>query len=140
MHNADIYEEFKIKAITYQLISDMPQFCGGNPYFFSENLYQYVDPLSFIYSSMLYSENVHAIHIAMQFTKKKSRYWVIKIDSQQQITKIGALGLLHVARQSRIRPTPLIHGRRNLPFFGNLVKNASCVDDKKLFCFATHNS
>ena len=23
-----------------------------------------------------------------------------------------------------------LHGRRNVPFFGNLAKNASCVDDK----------
>ena len=74
------------------LLTDTPQFCGANPYFFSENLYQSV---SFIYASM-YSENVHAIHIAMQFTKK-SRHCVIKIDSQQQRTKIGAL--LQVARQ-----------------------------------------
>ena len=46
--------------------SDTPQFRGGNPYFFSENPYQSV---SFIYASM-YRENVHAIHIAMQFAKK----------------------------------------------------------------------
>ena len=45
--------------------SDTPQFCGGNPYFFSENPYQSV---SFIDASM-YRENVHAIHIAMQFAK-----------------------------------------------------------------------
>ena len=73
--------------------SDTPQFRGGNPYFFSENPYQSV---SFIDASM-YRENVHAIHIAMQFAKK-SRHCVIKIDSQQQRTKIGAL--FHVARQS----------------------------------------
>ena len=48
------------------LTSDTPQFRGGNPYFFNENLYQSV---SFIYASM-YSENGHAIHIAMQFTQK----------------------------------------------------------------------
>ena len=47
--------------------TDTPQFRGGNPYFFSENLSQSV---SFIYASM-YSENVHAIHIAMQFTKNR---------------------------------------------------------------------
>ena len=46
--------------------TDTPQFRGGNPYFFSENPYQSV---SFIYASM-YRENVHAIHIAMQFAKK----------------------------------------------------------------------
>ena len=89
-------------------IADTPQFRGGNPYFFSENPYQSV---SFIYVSMtLYRENVHAIHIAMQFAKK-SRHCVIKIDSQQQRTKIGAS--FHVARQSdcisvMIRPAPLI--------------------------------
>ena len=52
--------------IYVKLLSDTPQFRGGNPYFFSGNLYQSV---SFIYASM-YSENVHAIQIAMQFTKK----------------------------------------------------------------------
>ena len=41
----------------------------------------------------MYRENVHAIHIAMQ-SAKKSRHCVLKIDNQQQITKIG------VARQS----------------------------------------
>ena len=46
--------------------SDTPQFRGRNPYFFSENLYQSV---SFIYAST-YRENVHAIHITMQFAKK----------------------------------------------------------------------
>ena len=70
-----------------------PQFRGGNPYFFNENPYQSV---SFIYA-LVYRETIHAIHIAMQFAKK-SRHCVIKVDSQQQITKIGAL--LHVARQS----------------------------------------
>ena len=73
--------------------ADTPQVRGGNPYFFSENPYQ---PVSFIYASM-YRENVHEIHIAMQFANK-SRHCVIKIDSQQQRTNIGAL--LHVARQS----------------------------------------
>ena len=76
-----------------KLHSDTPQFRGGNPYFFSENPYQSV---SFIYASM-YRENVHAIHIEMQFAKK-SRHCVIKVDSQQQRTKTGAL--LHVARLS----------------------------------------
>ena len=47
--------------------ADTPKFRGGNPYFFSENLYQSV---SFIYASM-YSENVHAIQIAMQFTQNR---------------------------------------------------------------------
>ena len=73
--------------------ADTPQFRGGNPYFFSEDPYQFVP---FIYASM-YRENVHAIHIAMQFAKK-SRHCVIKIDSQQQRTKIGAS--FHVVRQS----------------------------------------
>ena len=38
-----------------------PQFRAGNPYFFSENLYQSV---SFIYASM-YREHVHAMGVAM---------------------------------------------------------------------------
>ena len=57
------------------------------------NPYQSV---SFIYASM-YRGNVHAIHIVMKFAQK-SRHCVIKIDSQQQRTKIGTL--LHVARPS----------------------------------------
>ena len=75
------------------LPTDTPQFLGGNPYFFNENPYQSV---SFIYAWM-YRENVHEIHIAMQFANT-SRHCVIKIDSQQQRTKIGAL--CHLARQS----------------------------------------
>ena len=50
----------------------------------------------------MYRENVHTIHIAIQFAKQ-SRHCVIKIDSQQQRTKIGAL--LHVARQSDLAYT-----------------------------------
>ena len=46
--------------------ADTPQFREGNPYFFNENPYQSV---SFIYAS-IYRENVHVIHIAMQFAKK----------------------------------------------------------------------
>ena len=88
---------YKISRAIFYVVStahaDTPQFREGNPYFFSENPYQSV---SFIYASM-YCENVHAILIAMQFAKK-SRHCVIKIDSQQQRTKIGAI--LHVARQS----------------------------------------
>ena len=53
-------------SITRTQNPDTPQFRGGNPYFFIENLYKSV---SFIYASM-YHENVHAIHIAMQFAKK----------------------------------------------------------------------
>ena len=74
--------------------ADTRQFHGGNPYFFSENLS--IRILHYFIASM-YRENVHAIHIAKQFAKKM-RHCVIKIDIQQQITKIGAL--LHVARQS----------------------------------------
>ena len=65
--------------------TDTPQFRGGNPYFFRENLYQSV---SFIYASV-YSENVHAIHTIPVYKK---------IATLQQRTKIGALG--HMARQS----------------------------------------
>ena len=79
------------KSVGYK--PDPPQFREGNPYLFNENPYQSV---SFIYAS-IYRENVHVIHIAMQFANK-SRHGVIKIDNQQQRTKIGAL--LHVARQS----------------------------------------
>ena len=66
--------------IMVNLTQTRHNFVGGNPYSFSENLYQSV---SFIYASMY---------------RKKWRHCVIKIDSQQPRTKIGAL--LHVARQS----------------------------------------
>ena len=98
-------------------IADTPQFRGGNPYFFSEHLYQSV---SFIYASM-YRGNVQAINIAMQFAKQL-RHCVINIDSHQQRTKIGAF-----------------HGRRNLPFFGNLALKASCVDDKTVLFRYTYS-
>ena len=80
-------------SLVIGLNADTPQFREGNPYFVNENPYQSV---SIIYAS-IYRENVHPIHIAMQFANK-SRHCVIKIDNQQQSTKIGAL--LHVARQS----------------------------------------
>ena len=57
---------FEMSVFVVEAIPDKPQFRGGSPYFFSENLYQSV---SFIYASM-YRENVHAIHIAMLFAKK----------------------------------------------------------------------
>ena len=72
-------------------VADTPQFRGGNPYFFSENLYQSV---SFDVSRK------HSRDSYRDAVCKKSRHFAIKIDSQQQRTKIGALGLLHVARQS----------------------------------------
>ena len=67
------------------VLTDTPQFRGGNPYFFSENPYTSV---SFIYAS-IYRENVYAIHIAMQFAKK-SRHCVIKIDQNRSFTSRGA--------------------------------------------------
>ena len=112
------------------LVPDMPQFRGGNPYFFSENPYTSV---SFIYAS-IYRENVHAIHIAMQFAKK-SRHCVIKIDSQQQRTKIGAYFTWCDSR-IRHRSTPLYTGD---PFFGNLADKASCVDDKTVLFRYTYS-
>ena len=66
-------------------VADTPQFREGNPYFFSENPYKSV---SFIYAS-IYRENVHAIHIAMQFAKK-SRHCVIQIDTKEPKSELGA--------------------------------------------------
>ena len=63
---------YATRTLSFVTSADTPQFRGGNPYFFSENPYQSV---SFIYAST-YRENVHAIHIAMQFAKK-SRHCVI---------------------------------------------------------------
>ena len=102
---------------------DTPQFHGGNPYCFIENLFQSV---SFICASM-YRENVHAIHIAMQCAQK-SRHCVTKIDSQQQITKIGA------SRGATVGLAGL-----RLSFFGNLAEKASCVDDKTVLFSYTMN-
>ena len=73
-------------------LSDMPQFRWGNPYFFSENLYQSV---SFIYASM-YRENVHAIHITMRFAKKivtlcyKNRQHAAAKNQNRSFTSRGA--------------------------------------------------
>ena len=96
-----------LEVITFEwpsvvFYADTPQFCGENPYLFSENPYQSV---SFIYASM-YRENVHAIHITMQFLQKKLRHCVIQIDIQQQ--KKTKSELYFTGRDRRIRPTPLI--------------------------------
>ena len=88
---------------TVSKIADTPQFRGGNPYLFSENPYQSV---SFIYASM-YRENVHAIHITMQFLQRKSRHCVIQIDIQCSAKKPKS-ELYFTGRDRRIRPTPLI--------------------------------
>ena len=50
-----------------------------------------------MYASM-YRENVHAIHIAMQFAKNRDIDCIIKIDSQQQRTNIGVYFTSHGAR------------------------------------------
>ena len=100
------------------IFTDTPQFRGINPYFFSENLYQSV---SFIYAST-YSENVHAIHIAMQFTKKIATLYnknrqPVAMNQNRSFTSRGAsvgLGLCLWLTRSIV-----LHGRRNLPFFGN---------------------
>ena len=82
-----------------------PQFLGGNPYFFCENLYQSV---SFV-DALMYHDIIHAIRIAMQFAKK-SQHCVDASNTNRQILgatepKIGLLeiGVLrHVARLSLI--------------------------------------
>ena len=61
----NLYSCISFIFIVVVIPTDTPQFRGGNPYFFSENLYQSV---SFIYASM-YRENVHAIHIAKHLEK-----------------------------------------------------------------------
>ena len=71
-------------------IPDTPQFRGGNPYFFRENLYQSV---SFIYASM-YRENVHAIHIAMQLANKIA---TLCFKNQLQSVPGGMSEILHFA-------------------------------------------
>ena len=109
--------------------ADMPQFCWGNPYFFSENLYQSV---FFIYASM-YRENVHAIHIKMRFAKKivtlcnKNRQPAAKNQNQSFTSRGATVG---VGLRLRLTRSIVLHGRRNLRFFGNFVEKASCVEDK----------
>ena len=72
--------------------------------------------------------------------QKNTRHCVIKIDSQQQRTKIWPL--FYVTWQSD-RPTTLTLGQscfteaKSPVFFGNLAEKASCVTIK-LFGFATH--
>ena len=61
---------------------DTPQFCGGNPYFFSENLYL----------------SIRILNLCIDVVCQKIATLCKKINCQQQITKIGALR--HVARQS----------------------------------------
>ena len=87
-------------------IADTPQFRGGNPYFFSENPYQSV---SFI-DALMYRENVHAIHIAMQFAKKistlcyKNRQTAAKNENRGFISRGATAGLASLM----IMPTPLL--------------------------------
>ena len=88
------------------MIPDTPLFRGGNPYFFSENPYQSV---SFIYA-LMYCENVHVIHIAMQFAKKistlcnKNRQPAAKNQNRSFIARGATVGLASVV----ITPTPLL--------------------------------
>ena len=75
----------------------------------------------------MYRENVYAIHIAMQFTKKwrlcnKNRQPAA--NNQNRPTSPGATVGLGEG------PTPLIDSEISVPFFGNLAGKASCVDDK----------
>ena len=112
--------------------ADTPQFRGGNPYFFCENLYQSV---SFFDASM-YLDTFHEIRIAMQFAKKTAtlrnknrqpaaKTWCYRTKNWSlrnwSFTSCGAT----VTDIGQSRST-----RRNLPFFGNLAGKASCVDDK----------
>ena len=117
------------------LVADTPQFRGGNPYFFSENPYRSV---SFISASM-YRENIHEIHIAMQFATKiatlcnKNRQPAAKNQNLsftlRDVTVRLGLRLWH--KVNRASP------KQNLPFFGNFAEKARCVTIK-LFGFATH--
>ena len=102
-----------------------------------------INPYPSFYASIC-RENVHAIHIAIQFAKK-SRNCVIKIDSQQQITKIGAL--LHVSRQSDYAYASDLLGQSCSTPTGDEISSFSRILQKelvestiKLFCFATHYS
>ena len=109
--------------------TDMTQFRWGNPYFFSENLYQSV---SFIYASM-YRENVHAIHITMRFAKQivtlcnKNRQPAAKNQNRSFTSRGATVG---VGLRLRLTRSIVLHGRQNLRFFGNLAEKASCVEDK----------
>ena len=113
--------------------ADTPHFRWGNPYFFTENLYQSV---SFIYASM-YRENVHAIHITMRFAKKIvtlcniNRQPAAKNQNRSFTSSRGAT--VGVGLRLWLTRSIVLHGRRNLRFFGNLAEKASCVEDKNCF-------
>ena len=79
---------------------DTPQFLGGNPYFFCENLYQSV---SFV-DALMYRDIFHAIRIAKQFAKNRdntntNRQLLGATELKIGLVEIGALR--HVDEISR---------------------------------------
>ena len=110
--------------------TDTPQFLGGNPYFFCENLYQSVS----IVDASMYRDIFHAIRVATQFAKKlrhcvdasnPNRGLLGATELKNCLVKIGVLR--HVARLSLI----LVNDDpRETKFPGNLAEKASCVDDR----------
>ena len=135
-------ESITLRASIKNPIADTPQFRGGNPYFFSENLYQSV---SFTYASMCIAKTLTRF-ISRCILQKKSRHCVGLPNKNRQpaaknqkrsFTSRGAtvgLGLrLCLARLLGLQ------GRENLQFFGNLAEKI-VVSTIKLFCFALHNS
>ena len=118
------------------MYSDTPQFRGGNPYFFNENPYQSV---SFIYASM-YRENVHAIHIAMQFANKlrhcvgpnKSRQPAAKNQNRSFTSRGATVGLrLRLCCQSCSTGDEISR-------FSEILREKLVVSTMKLFCSAIH--
>ena len=103
----------------------------GNPYFFSENLYQSV---SLIDASM-YRDTFHAIRIAMQFAKKCD---IVKQNPQPAAQTRGCYPQTGTESRSPCATARLgqcfrsiaLHERRNLQFFGNLAVKASFVNDQ----------
>ena len=66
--------------------ADTPQFLGGNPYFFCENLYQSVS----IVDASMYRDIFHAIRVATQFAKKL-RHCVDASNPNRQIEVYSVL-------------------------------------------------
>ena len=111
--------------------SDTPQFRGGNPYFFSENLINPYPSLMHRCIAILFARIVSgcSLPIKIAILRNKNRQQAAKTrcylqtESRKREPKVDPVeieALRHVA----------LHRRTNLPFFRNLAGKASCVNDK----------
>ena len=72
--------------VIFEVYADTPQFLGGNPYFFGENLYQSVS----IVDASMYREIFHPIRVATQFANKL-RHCVDASNPNRQIEVYSVL-------------------------------------------------